>query len=211
MFYHVHRKKKESAAVDRTADNAESLAAERDSQGETDITVNDPLKTDMTTVKEEEEEEGDKQDVDESQKLTGEQDRGESHTQDNTAVDSTRRQPKASSLSRRPYILTTIPDRRNSFSIQYIKAAWSKLTHRGEHRLNTDQEEVHDMVTELEQIGESAEDALLGTEEQTRSHASSFRSRLMKMLRQLHSGFVKSLKDLKLFMRWAIEFAALVS
>ena len=204
MFYHVRRKKKQSAAVDRTADNAESLAAERDSQGEAAIAVNDHLKADLATVKEEEEEEeGDRQSVNESQKLTGEQDRGESLTEDDdTEVDSTHRQPKASSSSRRPsYILTTVPDRRNSFSIQYVKAAWSQLTHRGEHRLNTDQEEVHDVGTELEQIGESDEDALLGTEDHTHSRASRFRSWLMKMLRQLCSGFIKSLKDLKLFMR----------
>ena len=207
MFYCIHRKKKESAADDRTTDNVESLATERDSQGETDVTVNDHLKTDMASVKEEEEEEkdeeeGDRQGVDESHRLTGEQDRGESRIADDTAVDSTHRQPMASFSSRRPsYVLTTVPVRRNSFSIQYVKAAWSQLTHRGEHRLNTDQEEVHDVGTELEQIGESDEDALLGTEDQTYSRASSFRSRVMKMLRQLHSGFVKSLKDLKLFMR----------
>ena len=206
MFYCIHRKKKESAAVDRTTDNAESLTTERDNQGETDVTVNDHLKTDMDSVEEDEEEKdeekGDRQGVDESQRLTGEQDRGESHTADDTAVDSTHRQPKASSSSRRPsYVLTAVPVCRNSFSIQYVKAAWSQLTHSGEHRLNTDQEEVHDVGTELEQIGESDEDALLGTEDQTHSCASSFRSRVMKMLRQLHSGFVKFLKDLKLFMR----------
>ena len=87
-------------------------------------------------------------------------------------------------------------------SMQYVKSAWSQLTHRGDHRFNADQEEVHDVETELEQIGESDEDALLSTE--TRSHTSSFRSRLTKMLRQLRSGFTKSLKDLKLFMRWAL-------
>ena len=206
MFYCVHRKKKQSSTVGRTADNAESFAIEGDNQGETDVTVNDHLNTDMATVKEEEEEEeeeeGDRQRVDESQRLTGEQDEGESHTEDDTAVDSTHRQPKASSSSRRPsYVLTAVPVRRNSFSIQYVKAAWSQLTHGGEHRLNTDQEEVHDMGTELEQIGESDGDALLGTEDQTCSHASTFRSRVMKMLRQIRSGFVKSLKNLKLFMR----------
>ena len=203
MFYHVHRKKKQSAAVDRTVDNAESLAAERDSQGERAIAVNDHLKADLATVKEEEEEEEDRQGVDESQKLTGEQDKEESHTEDDTVVESTHRQPKASSSSRRPsYILTTVPDRRNSFSIQYVKAAWSQLTHRGEHRLSVDQEAAHHEVgTELELIGESDEDALLGTEDHTHSRASSFRTWLIKMLRQLRSGFIKSLKDLKLFMR----------
>ena len=121
----------------------------------------------MATVKEEEEEQG----------------------VDDTAVDSTHRQPKASSSSRRPsYVLTTVPDHRN--------------------RLNVDQEEVHDVGTELEQIGESDEDALLGTEDQTHSRASSFRSWLMNIMRQLRSGFIKSFKDLKLFMRWAIELVS---
>ena len=164
----------------------------------------------MATVKEEEEEEeSDRQGVDENQRLTGEQD---GCSQDNTTIDSTHSQSKASSSGRRPsYVLMTVPDRRNSFSIQYVKAARSQLTHRDEHRLNTDQEEAHDMGTELEQIGESDEDALLGTEDQTHSRASSFRSRLMKMLRQVRLGFIRSLKDLKLFMRWAINFAMLVS
>ena len=207
MFCCVYRKKKVSAAVDRTTDNADSLATKGDNQGETDVTVNGHPNKDMGSVKkeeeeEEEEEEGDRQGVNENQKLTGEQDKGESHTEDNTVVGSTHSQSMASSSSRRPsYVLTTVPDRRNSFSIQYVKAAWSQLTHRGEHRLNTDQEEVHDVGTELEQIGESDEDALLGTEDHTHSRASRFRSWLMKMLRQLCSGFIKSLKDLKLFMR----------
>ena len=169
MFYRVHRKKKLSSAVVRTTDNAESLATEKDSHGEAVVTVNGHLKTDMATVKEKEEEQG----------------------VDDTAVDSTHRQPKAPSSSRRPsYVLTTVPDRRN--------------------RLNVDQEEVHDVGTELEQIGESDEDALLGTEDQTHSRASSFRSRLIKMLRQLRSGFIKSFKDLKLFMRWAIELISYI-
>ena len=60
------------------------------------------------------------------------------------------------------------------------------------------------MGTELEQIGESDEDALLGTEDQTHSRASRFRSRLMKTLKQLRLGSTKSLKDLKLFMRWPL-------
>ena len=160
----------------------------------------------MATLKEEEKEkerEGDRQGAVESQGLTGEQDRGKSCSQDDT-VDSTHSQSKRASFSSRlpSYILTAVPDHRNSFSVQYVKAAWSRLTHRGEHRQNTDQEEVHDVGTELEQIGESDENALLGTE--THSHTSSFRFHLMIMLRQLSAGFTKSLKDLKLFMRWAL-------
>ena len=144
----------------------------------------------MATVKEEEKEketEGDRQGAVDSQRLTGEQDRGKSCSQDDT-VDSTHSQSKRASFSsRRPsYILTT------SFSMQYVKSAWSQLTHRGGHRFNTDQEEVRDVETELEQIGESDEDALLGTE--THSHTSSFRFRLMKMLRQLSAGFTKYFK-----------------
>ena len=185
---------------DRTGGNTESLATERDSQGEAAVTVSDQLKTDVATVKEEEKEkerEGDRQGVVDSQRLTGEQDREKSCSQDDT-VDSTHSQSKRASFSSRrpPYILTT------SFSMQYVKSAWSQLTHRGGHRFNTDQEEVCSMETELEQIGESDEDALLGTE--THSHTSSFRFCLMKMLRQLCAGFTKSLKDPKLFMRWAV-------
>ena len=162
----------------------------------------------MATLKEEKKEkerEDDRQGGVESQRLTGEQDKGKSCSQDDTCtVDSTHSQSKQASISsRKPsYIFTAVPDHRNSFSIQYVKAAWSQLTHRGEHRQNTDQEEVHDVGTELKQIGESNEDALLGTE--THSHTSSFRFRLMKMLRQLSAGFTKSLKDLKLFIRWAL-------
>ena len=201
MFY---RKKKESSAYDRTADNAESLETERDSQAEAALTVNVHLNKDMASVKNEEKEnEDDMQDMDENQRLTGEQDRGGSRSQDDTAVNSTHSQSKASSSSRRPsYVLATYPNRRNSCSIQYVKAAWSQLTHRGEHRPNTNQEEMHDVGTEI--VGECDEDALLSTEDQTHSRASSFRSRLMKILKQLRSGSTKSLKDLKLFMRWAL-------
>ena len=92
MFCCVHRKKKVSAAVDRTTDNADSLATKEDNQGETDVTVNGHPNKDMGNVKKEEEEkeeEDDRQGVDESQRYTGEQDKGESHTADDTVVGST--------------------------------------------------------------------------------------------------------------------------
>ena len=82
-FFCVHRKKKVSSAVDRTTDNAESLATKGDNQGETDITVNGHPKGSVKK-EEEEEEEGDRQVVNENQKFTGEQDKGESHTEDDT-------------------------------------------------------------------------------------------------------------------------------
>ena len=55
---------------------------------------------------------------------------------------------------------------------------------------------------QLERIGDSDEDTLLGGDNiQTSTHASRIRSRLMKMLKEVRSGFIKSLIDLKFFMR----------
>ena len=59
-----------------------------------------------------------------------------------------------------------------------------------------------DTEIELERIGDSDEDTLLGGDNiQTSTHASRIRSRLMKMLKEVRSGFIKSLIDLKFFMR----------
>ena len=56
MFYCVHRKSL-LMFFDRTGGNTESLATERDSQGEAAVTVNkDHLKIDMATLKKEEKE-----------------------------------------------------------------------------------------------------------------------------------------------------------
>ena len=57
IFCCVHREKKVSAAVDRTADKAVSLATKGVNQGVTDITVNGHPNKDMGSVKKEEEEE----------------------------------------------------------------------------------------------------------------------------------------------------------
>ena len=73
------------------------------------------------------------------------------------------------------------------------KVKWSPLVQRRD-QVNTE--------VELERIGDSDEDTLLGGDNsQTSTHASRIRSRQMKMLKDIRSGFIKSLKDLKFFMR----------
>ena len=73
------------------------------------------------------------------------------------------------------------------------KVNWSPLVQRRD-QVNTE--------VELERIGDSDEDTLLGGDNiQTSTHASRIRSRLMKMLKEICSGFIKSLIDLKFFMR----------
>ena len=59
-----------------------------------------------------------------------------------------------------------------------------------------------DTEIELERIGDSDEDTLLGGDNiQTSTHTSRIHSQLMKMLKEIRSGFIKSLIDLKFFMR----------
>ena len=73
------------------------------------------------------------------------------------------------------------------------------LVSTGSEKSYTDQV---DTEVELERIGDSDEDTLLGGDNiQTSTHASRIRSRLMKMLKEICSGFIKSLIDLKFFMR----------
>ena len=57
-------------------------------------------------------------------------------------------------------------------------------------------------MLELDRIGDSDQDSLLGVDN-SKSHTTSrsIRSRLVKMPKQLFSGFIKLFKDLKLFMR----------
>ena len=59
---------------------------------------------------------------------------------------------------------------------------------------------------ELDRIGDdSDQDTLLGGDgDKTHTSASRIRSRLMKMAKSLRSGFIKSLKDLKFFIRYIL-------
>ena len=68
----------------------------------------------------------------------------------------------------------------------------------------TDEQDQVMTEIELDRIGDdSDQDTLLGGDgDKTHTSASRVRSRLMKMAKSLRSGFIKSLKDLKFFMRY---------
>ena len=68
----------------------------------------------------------------------------------------------------------------------------------------TDEQDQVMTEIELDRIGDdSDQDTLLGGDgDKTHTGASRVRSRLMKMAKSLRSGFIKSLKDLKFFMRY---------
>ena len=113
----------------------------------------------------------------------------------------------ASSSTKRPsFVLTTVPDRRNSFSVQYVKAAWSQLYEKRKRRRRSRSSlrEEESVVSE-QQPGTDAEsavaevtdeEALLGQETST----SGMGPWLKKTWQNFLSAVIKSLKDLKMFM-----------
>ena len=73
----------------------------------------------------------------------------------------------------------------------------------------TDEQDQVMTEIELDRIGDdSDQDTLLGGDgDKTHTSASRVRSRLMKMAKSLRSGFIKSLKDLKFFIRYMYTYS----